>query len=120
MVEHIQGQAVGPISKDLNNGVIQEGNKDYAGELSVTLVDARKLDYDLYGKTDPYIVLSLGDQEIKSNKNSQTTVIGPPGAPIWNQDFQLLVVDPQKQKLGVKVRDSFGLGIYTVGMGEAL
>jgi hypothetical protein len=29
-----------PISKDLKNGVIQEGNKDYAGELSVTLVDA--------------------------------------------------------------------------------
>lgn len=113
-----KGQAVGPISKDLKNGVIQEGNKDYAGELSVTLVDARKLDYVLYGKTDPYIVLSLGDQEIRSKKNSQTTVIGPPGAPIWNQDFQLLVVDPQKQKLGVKVRDSFGLGIYTVGMGE--
>ena len=37
------------------------------------------------GKTDPYVVLSLGDQAIRSKKNSQTTVIGPPGEPIWNQ-----------------------------------
>lgn len=37
------------------------------------------------GKTDPYVVLNLGDQEIRSKKNSQTTVIGPPGQPIWNQ-----------------------------------
>lgn len=37
------------------------------------------------GKTDPYVVLSLGDQVIQSKKNSQTTVIGPPGEPIWNQ-----------------------------------
>ena len=36
-------------------------------------------------KTDPYVVLSLGDQVIRSKKNSQTTVIGPPGKPIWNQ-----------------------------------
>lgn len=37
------------------------------------------------GKTDPYVILSLGDQIIRSKKNSQTTVIGPPGEPIWNQ-----------------------------------
>ena len=37
------------------------------------------------GKTDPYVILSLGDQIIRSKKNSQTTVIGSPGEPIWNQ-----------------------------------
>lgn len=37
------------------------------------------------GKTDPYVILSLGNQVIRSKKNSQTTVIGPPGMPIWNQ-----------------------------------
>ena len=37
------------------------------------------------GKTDPYVTLTLGDQKIRSKKNSQTTVIGPPGEPIWNQ-----------------------------------
>lgn len=37
------------------------------------------------GKTDPYVVLRLGNQVIRSKKNSQTTVVGPPGEPIWNQ-----------------------------------
>ena len=27
----------------------------------------------------------MGDQVIRSKKNSQTTVIGAPGQPIWNQ-----------------------------------
>lgn len=40
---------------------------------------------DYTGKTDPYVTLRLGDQVISSKKNSQTTVIGPPGEPIWNQ-----------------------------------
>nr|XP_048321655.1 uncharacterized protein LOC125419507 [Ziziphus jujuba var. spinosa] len=39
----------------------------------------------LVDKTDPYVILSLGDQVIRSKKNSKTTVIGPPGEPIWNQ-----------------------------------
>ena len=39
----------------------------------------------LSGKTDPYVILSLGDQIMRSKKNSRTTVIGRPGEPIWNQ-----------------------------------
>jgi len=30
--------------------IIQDGNKDFVGELSVTLVDARKLSFVLFGK----------------------------------------------------------------------
>ncbi|KAL0386295.1 UNVERIFIED_CONTAM: hypothetical protein Sradi_3023800 [Sesamum radiatum] len=80
-----KGKAVGPVPKDSKSGEIQEGNNDFAGELSVTLLDARKLSYVFYGKTDPYVILRLGDQVIRSKRNSQTTVIGPPGEPIWNQ-----------------------------------
>ncbi|XP_060675714.1 uncharacterized protein LOC132799255 isoform X2 [Ziziphus jujuba] len=39
----------------------------------------------LVGKTDPYVILSLRVQVIRSKKNSETIVIGPPGEPIWNQ-----------------------------------
>jgi hypothetical protein len=39
----------------------------------------------LAGKTDPYVTMILGDQVIKSKKNSQTTVTGLPEEPIWNQ-----------------------------------
>ena len=44
------GKAVGPVPNDIKSGEVQEGNKDFAGELSVTLVDARKLSYFFYGK----------------------------------------------------------------------
>ncbi|GJZ89725.1 tricalbin-3 isoform X1 [Tanacetum coccineum] len=113
-----KGKAVGPLPNDFKSGETQEGNKDFAGELSVTLVDARKLSYIFYGKTDPYVELRLEDQVVRSKKNSQTTVIGPPGQPIWNQDFSLLVTNPRKQKLSIQVKDSLGFIHLTVGAGE--
>lgn len=64
-----KGEAVGPLPDDFFKSVdVQEKNKDYVGELSVTLVDARNLSYVVYGKTDPYVVLRLGDQTIRSKK----------------------------------------------------
>lgn len=113
-----KGKAVGPVPNDIKSREMQVGNKDFVGELSVTLVDARKLSYVFYGKTDPYVILSLGDQVIRSKKNSQTTVIGSPGEPIWNQDFDMLVTNPKKQKLRIQVKDALGFADLTVGTGE--
>ncbi|XP_047330726.1 synaptotagmin-2-like [Impatiens glandulifera] len=113
-----KGKAVGLVPKDVKTGELIEGNEDSVGELSVTLVDARNLSYIFSGKTDPYVILSLGDQLIRSKKNSQTTVIGPPGKPIWNQDFYMLVTSPRKQKLYIQVKDSLGFTDFTVGTGE--
>ncbi|XP_028783786.1 extended synaptotagmin-1 [Neltuma alba] len=113
-----KGKAVGPLSDYVKSGELQDGNKDFVGELSVTLVDARKLSYFFYGKTDPYVILTLGDQTIRSKKNSQTTVFGPPGMPIWNQDFHMLVTNPKKQKLHIQVKDSLGFMDLTAGTGE--
>ncbi|AQK55230.1 Calcium-dependent lipid-binding (CaLB domain) family protein [Zea mays] len=147
-----KGRAMGPVSgsvasdiiQNVATDLIQEGNKDFVGELSVTLVDARKLSFVLFGKrskksrllllcyhfhvefdttsragkTDPYVVMIIDDQVIKSKKNSQTTVIGLPGEPIWNQDFHMLVANPRKQKLTIQVKDSIGLTDITIGTGE--
>ncbi|KAJ6822541.1 tricalbin-3-like [Iris pallida] len=112
-----KGRALGPVSDNFKTDAT-EGNKHFVGELSVTVVDARKLAYVIFGKTDPYVVLSLGDQIIRSKKNSQTTVIGPPGQPIWNQDFHLLVGNPRKQRLFIQVKDSLGFTDFTIGTGE--
>lgn len=112
-----KGKALGPITDDFKTDTT-EGNKDIVGELSVTLVDARKLAFVRIGKTDPYVVLRLGDQVIRSKKNSQTTVIGPPGEPIWNQDFLLFVANPRKQRLQIEVIDSFGFSDFTLGAVE--
>ncbi|KAJ6851808.1 tricalbin-3-like [Iris pallida] len=113
-----KGRALGPVSDNSKADAINEGNKDFVGELSVTVVDARKLAYVIFGKTDPYVVLCLGDQMIRSKKNSQTTVIGPPGEPIWNQDFNLLVANPRKQRLIIQVKDSLGFTDFIIGTGE--
>ncbi|KAL1192609.1 Synaptotagmin-3 [Cardamine amara subsp. amara] len=113
-----KGKAVGPVSEDLKSGEMQEGNKDFVGELSVTLVDAQKLQYMFSGKTDPYAIIRLGDQVIRSKRNSQTTVIGAPGQPIWNQDFQFLVSNPRKQVLQIEVNDRLGFADMAIGSGE--
>ncbi|KAJ0963916.1 hypothetical protein J5N97_029038 [Dioscorea zingiberensis] len=113
-----KGKALGPVSDIFRTDANKEGNKDFVGELSVTLVDAQKLAYFIFGKTDPYVILSLGDQRIRSKKNSQTTVTGAPGQPIWNQDFHLLVANPRKQRLQIQVKDSFGFTDFTIGTGE--
>ena len=46
-----KGKAVGPVPNNVKTGEMSEGNKDCVGELSVTLVDARKLPYIFYGIT---------------------------------------------------------------------
>ena len=51
-----KGKAVGPVAADLKSGETQDGNKDFVGELSVTLVDARKLSYFFYGKSSDLIL----------------------------------------------------------------
>lgn len=51
-----KGMALGPVANDLKPGDMQEGNKDFVGELSVTIVDARKLSYFFYGNN--YMPLS--------------------------------------------------------------
>ncbi|KAH7517578.1 hypothetical protein FEM48_Zijuj09G0079900 [Ziziphus jujuba var. spinosa] len=56
-----------------------------ADDVKKLLVNKRSTSPPSSGKTDPYVILSLGDQVIRSKKNSETTVIGPPGEPIWNQ-----------------------------------
>ncbi|XP_023645031.1 synaptotagmin-3 isoform X2 [Capsella rubella] len=113
-----KGKAVGPVPNDLKSEEMQEGNKDFVGELSVTLVDAQKLRHMFSGKTDPYAILRLGDQIIRSKRNSQTTVTGAPGRPIWNQDFQFLVSNPRQQVLQIEVNDRLGFADMAIGTGE--
>lgn len=52
-----KGKAVGPVANDFRSREMQEGNNDFVGELSVTLVDSRKLSYFFYGIS--YLSLSL-------------------------------------------------------------
>lgn len=46
----VSGSVASDIIQSVASDLIQEGNKDFVGELSVTLVDARKLSFVLFGK----------------------------------------------------------------------
>lgn len=54
-----KGKSVGPVADALKPGEVQEGNKDFVGELSVTLVDARKLSYFFYGTSSALLIFSI-------------------------------------------------------------
>ncbi|KAG6557281.1 hypothetical protein Mapa_001208 [Marchantia paleacea] len=115
VVDFLQGRAVGPVSKDFKDGFFTDQSSFFTGELSVTLIECRKLSYIPYLKTDPYVIFVLGEQVLRSKKNSQTSIIGPPGAPVWNQDFKLLVIDQKTQHLSLTVHDTIGFTSYPVG-----
>lgn len=46
----VPGSVASDIIQNVASDIIQDGNKDFVGELSVTLVDARKLSFVLFGK----------------------------------------------------------------------
>lgn len=49
ILDFLKGKAVESVTNDAKSGETQEGNSNFAGELSVTLLDARKLNYVFYG-----------------------------------------------------------------------
>ncbi|KAG0615125.1 hypothetical protein M758_5G016500 [Ceratodon purpureus] len=79
----------------------------FVGELSVTICDARDLPIRGFtGWSNPYCILTLGDQVLESKRNKETSHPSGHKDPVWNQDFLLLVEDPRRQRLMLRVRDS--------------
>lgn len=73
------------------------------GILHVKVVRAVKLKKkDLMGGADPYVKLKLTDDKLPSKK---TTVKHKNLNPEWNEEFNLVVKDPQSQALGLQVYD---------------
>lgn len=73
------------------------------GILHVKVVRANKLrKKDLLGKSDPYVKLKLTEEKLSSHK---TSVKHSQLNPEWNQDFKLVVKDPESQALELTVYD---------------
>lgn len=85
----------------------KDPSEAFVGELSVTICDARGLPIRGFtGWSNPYCILTLGDQVLESKRNKETSQPSGPKDPVWNQDFLLLVEDPRRQRLMLRVRDS--------------
>ncbi|RWW23335.1 hypothetical protein GW17_00012422, partial [Ensete ventricosum] len=77
--------------------------KKPTGILNVVVVRAYKLKKkDLLGKSDPYVKLKLTDDNLPSKK---TTVKRSNLNPEWNEEFKLVVKDPESQALELSVYD---------------
>ena len=88
----------------------------FVGELTVTLLEGR--DLPVWGfpwQSNPYCRLTLGNQAVRSRREDATSHAGSHRAPVWNQEFQLLVEDPASQALAIEVRDSHLTGRPDVG-----
>ena len=73
------------------------------GMLNVKILRAMKLKKkDLLGASDPYAKLKLTDDKLPSKK---TTVKHKNLNPEWNEEFNLVVKDPEVQALEIEVFD---------------
>ncbi|KAL4575470.1 hypothetical protein LXL04_022314 [Taraxacum kok-saghyz] len=78
------------------------------GMLNVKVIKAMKLKKkDLLGASDPYAKLTLTDDKLPSKK---TTVKHKNLNPEWNEEFNLLVKDPEVQSLEIMVYDWESVG----------
>jgi len=71
------------------------------GELAFSVFQARDLEKDgLWGKADPYVLVTLGDQKAKSG------TVGNTQNPIWNFTANLMVDETTPQNLLLEVYDA--------------
>nr|XP_043613151.1 synaptotagmin-2-like [Erigeron canadensis] len=78
------------------------------GMLAVKVIKAMKLrKKDLLGASDPYVKLKLTDDKLPSKK---TTVKHKNLNPEWNEEFSLVVKDPEAQALEIMVFDWESVG----------
>ncbi|KAI9128514.1 hypothetical protein K1719_001507 [Acacia pycnantha] len=72
------------------------------GMLTVKVLRAMKLKKkDLLGASDPYVKLKLSDERMQSKTSVKHKCLNPE----WNEEFNLLVKDPENQVLTLKVYD---------------
>ncbi|KAK2993119.1 hypothetical protein RJ640_021791 [Escallonia rubra] len=84
--------------------------KKPVGILHVTVVRAiRLLKMDLIGSSDPYVKLSLSGEKLPAKK---TTIKKKNLNPEWNEDFKLIVKEPESQLLNINVFDWDKVGAH--------
>ena len=75
----------------------------------VTLLEARNLPvWGFPWQSNPYCCLTLGGQAVRSRRDDDTSHAGSHRAPVWNQEFQFLVENPNSQARALLALGPFG------------
>ncbi|GAX80957.1 hypothetical protein CEUSTIGMA_g8392.t1 [Chlamydomonas eustigma] len=89
-----------------------------AGELSFRLDFAKGLkDKDLFGKQDPFCIITCGQQQFKSHTHTDGGK-----NPVWNETFKFNIINENEVKLEVRDEDVAGsdtIGHATVSLAKA-
>jgi C2 domain len=85
----------------------------YSGVISGVLQKAEGLPVPIWGLSDPYVVLRVGQLKTVSKKNTETSKRGKgPGDAVWNEGWELEVQNPETALLTVEVREGNAFCYY--------
>ncbi|KAJ8905189.1 hypothetical protein NDN08_001698 [Rhodosorus marinus] len=95
---------------------LDQTDAQYKGLLAIILIEAKELSGQTsMGLKNPFCYIRLNDKVIKSKNDTTTSEKGGGTAPIWNQQFELLVRDPKNDVLEIEVHNRFGALSRPVG-----
>uniref|UniRef100_A0A7S2ZFI3 C2 domain-containing protein n=1 Tax=Rhodosorus marinus TaxID=101924 RepID=A0A7S2ZFI3_9RHOD len=95
---------------------LHQTDAQYKGLLAIILIEAKELSGQTsMGLKNPFCYIRLNDKVIKSKNDTTTSEQGGGTAPIWNQQFELLVRDPKNDVLEIEVHNRFGALSRPVG-----
>jgi hypothetical protein len=77
----------------------------YKGALTVSLKRGENIPEPRVGESDPYVRLRLGNQAVQSKRDSESSVDGARGAPVWVESFDINVMDPKNDTLEVAIME---------------
>jgi len=96
--------------------MLQQTDTEFKGVLAVTLYEAKELSgVGSGGLAHPFCYIRLNDKVIKSKQDSSASRQGTERAPVWNQQFEMLVKDPQNDVLEIEVHNRVGVLSRPVG-----
>ena len=81
----------------------------YRGEMIGILRHASDIKTSILGG-DPVAIMRLNGQEVRTKRDSQTSVVGTRGDPVWMQAFDFKCSDPEHEELEIIIEDGSLLG----------
>ncbi|GJD11279.1 Synaptotagmin-1 [Galdieria sulphuraria] len=100
---------------------LSKKKKDYVGVVNILLYGAVSLvGTTTLGLSNPFCRITVADNTTRSKSDKNTSELGRKGDPVWNQQFEMLVRDPENDSILFEVMDRYGMRYRTIGTFEVM
>ncbi|KAK4528516.1 hypothetical protein GAYE_SCF59G6460 [Galdieria yellowstonensis] len=100
---------------------LSKKKKDYVGVVNILLHGAKNLvGTTTIGLSNPFCRITVADNTTRSKSDKNTSDSGSRGDPVWNQQFEMLVRDPESDSILFEVMDRYGMRYRTIGTFEVM